>query len=100
MKSSLFKGEFLCPECGSLHAEPEPPQNAQQPGNRIRWRRTCASCQLEIPVHLAERWGGISVEDARKEWREVYRDASKDTGSTRGLLNQTISHRRDRTVSR
>ena len=38
---------------------------------------TCAKCLFEIPIHLAERWGGISVEDAMKEWRDLYRDQAR-----------------------
>jgi hypothetical protein len=28
---------------------------------------------LKIPLHLAERWGGISFKEAKKQWREIYR---------------------------
>ncbi len=78
MKGSFFKGRFVCPERGSSQPEPNTSGKDQQPGNGT-WRRyTCAHCRFEIPVHLAERWGGISIEDARNEWLAVYRDASTD----------------------
>jgi hypothetical protein len=76
MKSSFFKGRFVCPECGSSQAEPITSSKDKQPGSGTARRYTCPECQLEIPVHLAERWGGISIEDARNEWRAVYRPAS------------------------
>lgn len=70
MKDS-FTMPFLCPECGSARRQPYVPH---ENGNRTGRRYVCANCQLEVPVHLAERWGGISIADAAKEWREVYRD--------------------------
>ncbi len=77
MKSALFKGRFICPECGSAEAERNVSKEAQQHGDRIRRHYTCAKCHFEIPIHLAERWGGISIEDAMNEWRELYRDQAK-----------------------
>ena len=74
MKSAFFKGRFICPECGSAQAERNVSQEPQQYGAKNRRRYTCAKCHFEIPIHLAERWGGISVEDAMKEWRDLYRD--------------------------
>ncbi len=85
MKSSFFEGPFVCPECGSRQPEPTPAQDDQQPEDVIGRRYTCANCQSQIPVHLAQRWGGISIEDAKKEWREVYRDAAT-TFETRAKL--------------
>lgn len=76
MKGSFFRGRFVCPECGSSQPEPNTSGKDQQPGNGTPRRYACAHCRFEIPVHLAERWGGISIEDARNEWRAVYRDAS------------------------
>jgi len=38
-------------------------------------RITCNQYGSDIPAHLAERWNGISVEDARKAWIEKYRDS-------------------------
>lgn len=72
MKSELLSGRFVCPECGSREAEPTGKAFQKETGQRREY--TCVSCRLEIPAHLAERWGGLSVEDARHEWREVYRD--------------------------
>ncbi len=85
MKGSFFKGRFVCPECGSSQPEPNTWGKGQQGANGTRRRYTCAQCQFEIPVHLAERWGGISIEDARNEWRAVYRDASTAPQTLPGL---------------
>jgi len=43
------------------------------PWSGILQRITCAQCHFVIPAHLAERWNGISVKQARQQWREVYR---------------------------
>jgi hypothetical protein len=34
----------------------------------------CGVCGFWIPAHLAERWAGLSVPEARLEWRNQYRD--------------------------
>ncbi len=77
MKSAFFKGRFVCPECGSAEPEPGVSRDAPKQGSRKRRNWVCAKCHFEIPIHLAERWGGISVEDAMNEWRELYREAAK-----------------------
>ena len=74
MKNAFFKGRFICPECGSAQAEQHVSRDAQERATIRRRRYTCATCHFEIPIHLAERWGGISVEDAMREWRDLYRD--------------------------
>ena len=35
---------------------------------------TCASCNKVISGHLALRYGGISFEEAKIEWKKKYRD--------------------------
>ncbi len=77
MSGALFKGRFLCPECGSTKPEHDFFQEPVARAARLRRRYRCAECHCEIPVHLAERWGGISVEDAMREWRVAYRDPAK-----------------------
>jgi len=39
-------------------------------------RISCARCGFIIPAHLAQRWDDISVEQARREWSEIYRAIS------------------------
>lgn len=43
------------------------------PWMEILQSHTCADCGWEIPAHLAERWSGITYEEAQTEWREVYK---------------------------
>ncbi len=76
--------KFLCPECGCQQPEPPRPGETYKQGTGMRREYLCSCCHFEIPAHLAERWGGISVEDARREWREVYRvsDRVKETLAT------------------
>jgi DNA-directed RNA polymerase subunit RPC12/RpoP len=72
MKSELLSRRFICPECGSREAAPVGKAFQKETGQRRQYR--CLSCHLEIPAHLGERWGGLSLEDARYEWQQVYRD--------------------------
>lgn len=75
------RGDFVCPECGSRRvagiALVQPAGSATDPWSPVLQTARCASCRREIPAHLAERWGGISVEEAGREWREVYRGRRK-----------------------
>lgn len=71
---STASPDFLCPECGSSHAEFHP---AVGPG--LPRYFTCALCHLKIPAHLAQRWGGISPADAIHEWQSAYRNLNQDT---------------------
>jgi predicted RNA-binding Zn-ribbon protein involved in translation (DUF1610 family) len=75
------RAEFVCPECGSTR-----PATAQMIGRHATPVRdpnpwavilqviSCSSCGYRIPAHLAERWEGRSVEQARREWGETYRE--------------------------
>lgn len=75
----MERGEFICPECGSREAKGftmiEPSPRSSGFWASVFSTITCAECGREIPAHLAERWNGLSVEDARGKWREVYREA-------------------------
>lgn len=79
MTTDHREGPFICPECGSLeggvHMLVEPIHNPTDPWTSVLQIDICAACGSEIPVHLAERWDGVSIEDARREWREIYKDA-------------------------
>jgi predicted RNA-binding Zn-ribbon protein involved in translation (DUF1610 family) len=74
-----MNGEFICPECGSRKAsdgrfvETEYDEADVWSGVLQMWR--CADCKSVIPAHLCERWDGLSVEGAQKEWREVFRES-------------------------
>src|SRR5262245_35968694 len=70
-------GEFICPECEGREAGQRWMVSAD-PVKRDPWSEIleilkCDSCGSRIPAHLGERWDGISVEQARAEWRSVYR---------------------------
>ncbi|MGO1121021.1 hypothetical protein ACTL6U_20135 [Rhodovibrionaceae bacterium A322] len=59
---------FRCPHCGgrdSLGLELRAGKNCQQQLHR------CADCLQAIPRHLAERWLGLSYEEARQQWKGV-----------------------------
>ena len=72
-------GAFLCPECGSgepgavLAVLPHVVPNFAEPWSRVWEKILCAECDAAIPAHLAERWGGRSIADARSEWHELFR---------------------------
>jgi predicted RNA-binding Zn-ribbon protein involved in translation (DUF1610 family) len=73
MKTMFGKRMFVCPECGSQEVEPTSLVRAPKTRPGMPRGYVCAKCHFEIPAHLGERWGGISIQDARREWREVYR---------------------------
>jgi hypothetical protein len=74
---------FLCPECGGTEiANQLSVETAYDP--KVPWSHVlrvliCRSCRFEIPAHRGERWNDLGVEDARREWREIYRkDANRE----------------------
>jgi predicted RNA-binding Zn-ribbon protein involved in translation (DUF1610 family) len=77
MKPSHGQDKFICPECGSVEALPVSLRKAPRANPGPRREVVCARCGFEIPLHLAERWGGLSVAEAQKEWVEVYRDLAR-----------------------
>lgn len=82
------QADFVCPECGSTHpatarmiGRHSMPVGDSDPWAAVLQVISCASCGCRIPAHLAERWDGRSVEQARREWAETYRawpDARED----------------------
>ncbi len=41
---------------------------------------TCGDCGRDVPAHLAERWNGLTVDEARRDWLAVYRDSRPGSG--------------------
>ena len=78
-------GGFICPECGSKEAgehmmaskEPLTEKNKKDPWASILQQTECASCKNIIPDHLGDRWDNMSIEEAQKEWKEIYRKTSR-----------------------
>jgi len=76
--ADMNPNDFLCPECGSR--EPgasvfvSTVYNEDDPWSSIMQRIECNQCHSTIPAHLAERWDNLTIEDAQKEWQEIYRD--------------------------
>ena len=73
---------FICPECGSRElGEMRLAEKIFVAGDvwsAILQEDQCTQCGSIIPAHLAERWNGLSLEKARAEWREIYRDCQPD----------------------
>ncbi|MEE8241378.1 MAG: hypothetical protein V3R16_08915 [Nitrospirales bacterium] len=75
---------FICPNCGSskcsglMFVNPEPLSDSDEstwsPWNAVQQLHTCGECGTAIPAHLAERWEGMTVEEAKEEWARIYRD--------------------------
>jgi hypothetical protein len=69
---------FLCPECGSLNAAIvqmiETVPDDADPWSGILKTVSCSDCNSIIPAHLAERWDRITIDEARCEWRKIYRN--------------------------
>ena len=70
-------GSFICPECGHKESREtifyETKRRNKDPWSNVLQIMTCGKCQSQIPAHLAERWNDLSVVDAKKEWKKVYR---------------------------
>ena len=73
MSTKYCKQKFLCPECGSRKPEANSLHHDERKADGAPRGYACANCHLQIPAHLAERWGGISIEEAHSEWLQVYR---------------------------
>ncbi len=48
-------------------------KNKKDPWASILQQTECASCKNIIPDHLGDRWDNMSIEEAQKEWKEIYR---------------------------
>ena len=74
MKRNL--NNFNCPECGSLLIK-ESIHYKSKPGkslySSVFHEIQCGSCFMDIPGHLGERLNGISIEQAKNEWLNIYR---------------------------
>ena len=79
--------EFICPECGSKE-EPEelfiskgPPSNSSSknsgPWDSVLQQMKCVSCHMIIPAHLGQRWNDLSLEQALKQWKDLYKKNNK-----------------------
>jgi uncharacterized Zn finger protein len=70
---------FICLECGSedsgeeLLLSKEINDYSKDPWDSVLQQIECLSCGSIIPAHLAERWNNLSIEDAKKEWKEKYK---------------------------
>jgi hypothetical protein len=81
MSDSQYGNSFICPNCGGR--VPGTITNistvgpTDDPWSKILQTTDCVLCRQTIPAHLGERWNNISIEEARKEWLEVYKKAHK-----------------------
>ncbi len=82
MTDQVPPGSFLCPACGSqdeanirttLSVPVVPSNHAWDPVFELRH---CASCGVTTPAQLAERWGGLSAAEARRQWETVFRESN------------------------
>ena len=71
------RNDFVCPACGARQPRPEPehvrPLNSEGPWGGLVPSLRCPACGRDVPQHLAERWNGLSIEEAAAEWRHVYK---------------------------
>lgn len=73
-------GGFICPECGSNQytegaflAKVPPITKSKNPWDSVLQTMKCSSCKKIIPSHLGERWGKITIDEAKKEWNNDYK---------------------------
>ncbi len=76
------KNSFLCPECGGnipgVAMLVSPVFNPDDRTSHVLEWISCEECGSNIPAHIAERWENRSIDDARKEWQEIYKDNQLD----------------------
>ena len=79
--------KFICPNCG-LVADDETSGgivftmvstifDEDDPWSGVLQRSTCPECDTEIPNHLAYRWDGMTQGEAKREWKETYKDCKE-----------------------
>jgi len=72
-------GEFICIECGSkregesLMMEKIQGNNSNDPWSLVLQQIECLDCKSILPTHLAERWNGVSFEEAKDERLKKYK---------------------------
>ena len=78
---------FICPNCG-LVADDDASGgivftmvstifDKDDPWSGVLQRSTCPECDTEIPNHLAYRWDEMTEEEAKREWKETYKDCKE-----------------------
>ena len=81
MKIGHQMHNFICPNCGSSVSTETTYISRDycpdDPWSSILQTIKCALCSHTIPAHLGERWDNISMEEARKEWLELYKESSQ-----------------------
>ena len=71
--------DYICPQCGSKDCgletllDKEMNKKPKDPWDTVLQQIECTGCGSVIPLHLAERWDNLSIEDAKKEWKEKYK---------------------------
>ena len=69
--------KFICPNCNSNKILEHKFLSIDEPNNSNPWSSVtevikCEDCKKTIPAHLGERWDGITIEQAKKEYLETY----------------------------
>jgi hypothetical protein len=68
---------FICPECSSRESSiilnVETAHGDADPWTGVLQRIICAQCGSVIPAHVGERWNGMSIAAAQREWKKTYR---------------------------
>lgn len=67
---------FLCPECNS-HKVKEKFNYKNKTGDELYssviYEIQCGSCFMDIPGHLGERLNNITLDEAKKQWINIYK---------------------------
>ena len=75
------RGRFVCPECcGNVAGSTifvSTDVSSTDPWSGVLQRIECAGCSTIIPAHIAERWKGISITEAKKQWLDVYKKSAQ-----------------------
>ena len=69
--------DFKCPNCECEEILEQKFLSIEEPNVSNPWSSVtqvikCDGCKKTIPAHLGERWDGITLEQAKKEYLEKY----------------------------
>ena len=71
--------KFICPNCECEEIFEQKFLSIEEPNDSNPWSSVtqvikCDGCKKTIPAHLGERWDGITLEQAKKEYSEKYKN--------------------------
>jgi predicted RNA-binding Zn-ribbon protein involved in translation (DUF1610 family) len=91
---------FVCPECGgteaAVHLRVIPASTDTSPWGQVHAREVCTSCRRVVPTSLAERWNGMTLEEAREIWHRLFREHPQSDPLSAEIWRRFVGEPNDR----